>query len=88
MRPRIHELVWDDEVVEKLWHKHRVLPREVLQVVFDDDGAEFRGNWSRRHGWRLLVRGRTAGGRRLLVILRPVDRGGGLWRCVSAWDDK
>lgn len=88
MRPRVSELIWDDDIVEKLWRKHRVLPREVLQVVFDDDEAEFRWTRDRRHGWRLLVRGRTAGGRRLLVILRPVDREGGLWRCVSARHDE
>ena len=87
MRPRVHELTWDDEVVEKLWRKHRVLPREVREVVFDDE-AEFAWTRARRHGWRLLVRGRTAGGRRLLVILRPLDREGGLWRCVSAWDEE
>lgn len=87
MRATVSELVWDDEVVEKLWRKRRVLPREVREVVFDDEAARFAWSRSRRHGWRLLVRGRTAGGRRLLVILRPVDREGGLWKCVSAWDD-
>lgn len=74
-------------MIEKLWRKHRVRPREVREVVFEDDGAEFRWSWSRRHGRRLLVLGRTAGGRRLLVVLRPVDLEKGVWRCVSAWDD-
>jgi len=79
--------VWDDKTVDKLWRKHRVEPREVEEVVFDDEGAEFRWDRRREHGRRLLVRGRTAGGRRLLVILRPVDPEGGVWRCASAWDD-
>ena len=87
MRHRILELIWDEDVIEKLWRKHRVVPREVREVVFEDDGASFRWHRSRRHGRRLLVRGRTAGGRRLLIILRPVDLEGGVWRCASAWDD-
>jgi uncharacterized DUF497 family protein len=87
MRRRILEIIWDEDVIQKLWRKHRVVPREVEQVVFEDDGASFRWHRSRRHGRRLLVRGRTAGGRRLLVILRPVDPERGVWRCASAWDD-
>ncbi len=88
MRPKVYELTWDEEVLEKLWRKHRVRPQEVEEVVLEDEGAQFRRSASPRHGRRLLVRGRTAGGRRLLVILRPVDPEGGLWRCASAWDDE
>jgi hypothetical protein len=45
MRHRILELIWDEDVIQKLWRKHRVVPREVEQVVFEDDGASFR--WHR-----------------------------------------
>lgn len=78
MRPRDYELAWDDEVVEKLWRKHRVGVHEVEEVALEGDRAEFRWSRSRRHGRRLLVRGRTAAGRRLRVILRPVDPEGRL----------
>lgn len=61
MRHSVLELVWDEEVVDKLWRKHRVETWEVEEVVFDDEGAEFRWSCSRQHGRRLLVRGRTAG---------------------------
>ncbi len=65
-----------------------VRPEEVEEVVLEDERAEWRWGRSRRHGRRLLVRGCTAGGRRLLVILRPVDPEGGLWKCASAWEDE
>jgi uncharacterized DUF497 family protein len=87
MRPKVWELIWDDDLEEKLWRKHRVEAWEVEEVVFDDEEAEFRWSFSRRHGKRLLIRGRTVGGRRLLVILRPIDLERGVWRCASAWHD-
>ncbi|ULE32873.1 hypothetical protein [Mycobacterium sp. IDR2000157661] len=35
-------------------------------------------------GWRLLVKGRTIGGRPLLVILHPEDEDQGKWRLKTA----
>ena len=87
MRPVVDELRWDEETLEKLWRKHRVMAREVGDVVRHDPGAEFRWHEQRRHGRRLLVRGRTRGGRRLLVILDPVDLDEGVWRCRTAWEE-
>lgn len=86
-RVRIRELVWTDETVQKLWDKHRVEVWEVEDVVFRDESAEDHWSRSRRHGRRLFVHGRTRGGRRLLVILRPINQSKGIWRCASAWDD-
>ncbi len=88
MRPVVYELWWDEETLEKLWRKHRVMAQEVGDVVCHDPGAEFRWHEHRRHGRRLLVRGRTRGGRRLLVILDPVDLGEGVWRCRTAWEER
>lgn len=86
MRIRVRELLWDDDAIAKLWRKHRVEWWEVEEVVFDDDEARFRWHQDRQHGRRLLVRGRTHGGRRLLVILHPVVPEVGLWRCRTAWE--
>ena len=87
VRPAISELRWDGATQEKLWKKHHVLGREVGDVVFDDPGAEFRWHEDRRHGRRLLVRGRTRGGRRT-VILDPIDLDEGVWRCRTAWEER
>jgi len=36
VHPAVYELQWDEAIQEKLWTKHRVLGREVGDVVFDD----------------------------------------------------
>jgi hypothetical protein len=38
-------------------------------------------------GWRLLVTAKTYVGRRLLVVLYPVDESEGTWRLGTAMDD-
>lgn len=84
----VQELLWDDDqVIDKLWKKHRVDPWEIEDVVFDDLDAEFWWASDRRHGRRLMVMGRTRAGRKLFVILRPTHRRG-LWRARSAWDKR
>lgn len=84
----VYELQWDEAIQEKLWTKHRVLGREVGDVVFDDPEADFRWREHRRHGRRLLVKGRTRSGRRLIVILDPIDLDEGVWRCRTAWEER
>jgi hypothetical protein len=88
VHPAVYELPWDEAIQEKLWTKHRVMGREVGDVVFDDPGAEFRWHEDRRHGRRLLVRGRTRSGRRLMVILDSIDLDQGVWRCRTAWEER
>jgi hypothetical protein len=88
VRPAVYELRWDEEILEKLWRKHRVLAREVADVALRDPEANFRWHEDRWHGRRLLVRGRTRGGRRLLVILDPLDLEDGIWRCRTAWEER
>jgi hypothetical protein len=88
MRIRLDSLLWDDATIDKLWRKHRVEWWEVEEAIFDDEEARFRWHEDRRHGRRLLVRGRTSGGRRLLVVLHPVEAEAGVWRCRTAWEEK
>ena len=88
MRPAVYGLWWDDATQEKLWKKHRVLSGEVGDVVLRDSKAEFRWHEDRQHGRRLLVRGRTRGGRRLIVILDPIDQDEGIWRCRTVWEER
>ncbi len=88
MRTKLASLIWDDDTVDKLWRKHRVEFWEVEEVVLDDEHAKFRWHRSKRHGRRLLVCGRTAGGRRLLVVLEPADAKSGTWQCRTAWGEK
>jgi hypothetical protein len=88
VRPVVYELRWDDQILDKLWKKRRVQSWEVEDVVLDDPDADFRWQKHRRHGGRLMVRGRTRAGRRLIVILDPVDPGEGIWRCRTAWEER
>jgi len=84
-RTLVYEIVWDDEVIEKLWRKHHVESWEVEEVVFDDEFAEFR--WARdpAYGERLLVRGETHSNRSLFVALDPI-RQRGIYLCRIAFD--
>lgn len=75
------------ELIDKLLIKHdgitldevreAVVLTDVERSVWDWDDDPFRG-------WRLLIVGRTALGRKLLVVLYPVDEGDGLWRLGTA----
>lgn len=88
MQTRISQLQWDDAIIVKLWEEHHVEWWEVEEVVLDDEEAKFRWHTSRKHGSRLLVRGKSAGGRRLFVVLAPVDPENGVWRCRTAWEER
>ena len=63
--------------------KHRVTADEVLEVCYSRN-HEARWDIDPDHGERLLVRGRTRAGRRILVILHPVDPDQGQWRLKTA----
>lgn len=86
-RTKVQQIEWDDHVIAKIWRKHRLESWEVEEATLDDERAEFRWNTSRRHGRRLLVRGRTHRGRALFIVLSPVDRSKGIWRCRTAWEE-
>ena len=81
------EIDWDGENVEHL-ARHRVRPWEVEEMVYEGYYDWWKHpKWRRggKYGGRYLLRGRTLGGRRLLVVL---DRKGRMrLRPLTGWDD-
>jgi hypothetical protein len=73
-------------MVEKLGSDHGVTEDEVRDT-FQLPGKPQRGVWydDPEHGRRLYVRGRTPEGRRIVAILRQVDRHNDHWRLRTAW---
>lgn len=66
----------------KINSKHGITADEVLEVCL----GHARGSWhvDPVHGRRLLVKGHTAAGRGLKVILQPVDEAAGRYRLRTA----
>lgn len=83
-RPYIGSIEVSVEMAAKLGTKHGVTVDEVREAC-DDHDVQTRWHFDARYGWRLLVRGRTVRGRRLKVILQPVDPAGGTWRLRTAF---
>ena len=79
---QINELEWDDNNIEHIW-KHRVYVWEVHDVIADPDRKQFLHK-HKKYGERLIVMGRTRGGRPVIVFLKLRDKDAGLWRCATA----
>ena len=75
------------EVERKLRARHNVTGDEVREAVGIGRPREARLHREPTRGERLLVKGVTYANRRLIVVLRPVDRNDGIWACVTAMDD-
>lgn len=69
-------------MAEKIQAKHNVTPDEVREVCHGRPGK--RWDADPVHGERLLVLGTTSTGRRLRIILQPVDVTDGTWRLRTA----
>lgn len=82
MRERfwIAEIQISDEMEDKIRRRRFVTGDDVREACIPD--AYDRAGWHGHpeHGRRLLVRCRTAQGRRLKVILLPIDADAGIWR--------
>lgn len=65
MEFEIETLIWDEENQAHIWDRHGLSPQEVEQAVRDHE------NPSRSHSGRLVLRGRTLAGKKLIVILAP-----------------
>lgn len=70
----------------KIHIKHDVTEAEVREAVVLCDVESSKWSWDERpdRGWRLLMTGRTYRGRRLFVVLYPVDEADGVWRLGTA----
>lgn len=74
-------------MVEKLLNKHDgITIEEVREAVLLTEVERSSWDWDEdpSRGWRLLIIGHTALGRRLLVVLYPVDEHDGVWRLGTA----
>lgn len=82
----IYRFMWDSRNIEHIW-KHGLEPRDVEDVV-SYQFREERMILHKRHGERLMVKGRDRSGRRIVVYIRPINKHEGTWRCVTAWEEK
>ena len=61
---------------------------EVEDVVFDDPGKEAKKGIRKKHGARIMIKGRTTTGSSLIIFLKPVDSSEGIWMRTTAWLEK
>lgn len=77
-------------LVGKIHRKHNVTLDEVREAVILTDVERSAWDWDPEpsRGWRLIVIGTTYAGRRLFVVLYPVDQVEGIWRLGTAVPDE
>lgn len=70
-------------IEQKINGKHGVTADEVLEAC----GSVLKAGWELDHAGknRLLVLGRTQSGRRLAVVLYPIDGAEAEWRLATAY---
>jgi len=68
-RPIRPELVWTEDVVQKIGSRHAVAIEEVQEAFEDPQALITRGRWETK-----LVYGRSESGRYLLKVTRPEGR--------------
>ncbi|WP_203804019.1 hypothetical protein [Mycobacterium heckeshornense] len=79
----IYEVEITARINAKINSKHGITADEVLEVCYSTHHVA-RWHNDPKHGWRLLVKGRTERGRMLRIILHPVDVELGRWRLKTA----
>jgi len=73
-------------MAEKIAVKHNVTSDEVREACQAPSRYERASwHWHPEYGWRLIVFGWAASGRRLKVVLQPVDMIDGTYRLRTAW---
>lgn len=65
---RIHRVIWQSEIEEKLYHKHKVLVEEVEEVLFDQPRIRFVEKGHREGEDLYAAYGQSASGRWLIVF--------------------
>lgn len=76
----IAEIQISDEMEDKIRSRRFVTGDEVREACVPDAYDDAGWHDHPVHGRRLLVRGRTAQGKRLRIILQPIDVTEGIWR--------
>jgi hypothetical protein len=80
----IIDVIATPEVEDKIWVKHHLTLDEVRSAVCLGAQDEERWDMHVQYGKRLIVKGRSAGGVRLIVFLYEVDGSEDIWRCTTA----
>ncbi|MCB0306329.1 MAG: BrnT family toxin [Calditrichaeota bacterium] len=62
----IDDIIWLDDIIDKIEHKHRVLPEEVEEVFYNI--PKYRKAQKGKYEGEYLYYGRTDSGRYLLVV--------------------
>jgi len=65
---RIRRVIWQPEIEEKLYHKHKVLVEEVEEVLFDAPRIRFVEKGHREGEDLYAAYGRSSSGRWLIVF--------------------
>lgn len=81
---RIYEVIWLEQIVEKLWRKHEVRTDEVTEVFDSRPKVRFLEKGHREDEDVYVAQGRTDAGRYLLVFF--VHKGSGQALVISARD--
>ncbi|MGB6163679.1 MAG: hypothetical protein WCF33_14370 [Pseudonocardiaceae bacterium] len=76
-------------LIDKIHRKHGVTLDEVREAVVLTDVESSVWDWhpDPARGWRLLVTATTYHGRRLFIVLYPVNEEKGTWRLGTAMTD-
>jgi hypothetical protein len=84
MQEWIGDITFSQAVEAKLRTKHNLTPDQIKSAVAwgQHDSAVWHDH--PEYGRRLILGGSDAAGS-MLVYLRPIDRGDGLWQCLTAW---
>lgn len=80
----VADIRFSDRVIEKIKTKHGVHPDQVKDACLF---GRYERAWEERdpeRGVRLVVHGRDRDGKLVRVLLKPVDRADGIYRCITA----
>lgn len=80
----IVDVIAKDEVWHKIWDKHRLTRDDVCSAVCFGSCDEERWDSHPTYGLRLIVKGTSASGVRLVAFLYEVEGADDVWRCTTA----
>jgi hypothetical protein len=84
-RVEVADLIIDDSIEAKLRRKRPPLTgNEVREVAMWSPDAVTRWHTDQRHGRRLIVRGKTYGGRKIIAYLLPLDEAERIFKLKTA----